>query len=174
MATDECDTVYQAGLRAAEEIRRSMQVLGRRRRIAESARAAKPSNIGARSAAATDQRPRPPPQPQPQLQPRPPQPGPTHNAAPTAGPPVADEEKDNPNCVNCVNMLYFEDVPYCVTISEGATPYSSFCRRRSVRIAGSPDTFAAEVHRGSSCSEPVSDSILNLMPFGPSRNRVEQ
>ena len=37
LANDDCDQTYQAGLRAAETIRRSMRVAGRRRRIAESA-----------------------------------------------------------------------------------------------------------------------------------------
>ena len=31
---DECDQVYQSGLRAAEEIRKTMRIQGRRRRIA--------------------------------------------------------------------------------------------------------------------------------------------
>ena len=38
LATDECDQVYQTGLRAAEEIRRTMRVDGRRRRIRDAAR----------------------------------------------------------------------------------------------------------------------------------------
>ena len=38
MATDECDPVCQTGLRAAEEIRRTMRVDGRRRRIRDAAR----------------------------------------------------------------------------------------------------------------------------------------
>ena len=37
LANDDCDQTYQAGLRAADEIRRSMRVAGRRRRIAEAA-----------------------------------------------------------------------------------------------------------------------------------------
>ena len=37
LANDDCDQTYQAGLRAAETIRRSMRVAGRRRRIAEAA-----------------------------------------------------------------------------------------------------------------------------------------
>ena len=81
------------------------------------------------------------------------------------GPPVADEKKDKPDSVN---MLYSEEVIYCVDISEGATPYSSSCRRRSVRIAGIPDISAVEVQCPSSCGESCSDSLLNLMPFGSS------
>ena len=154
LTTDECDTVYQAGLRAAEDIRRSMQVLGRRRRIAESAEAAKPNNAGARSAKTTGSRPPAPPQ---QRLPHTPT---THDAAPSAGPPVADVKDPKEDNFD-IKLLDLENVPYTVNVSEGATPYSSFCRRRSVRISGSPGTSRARFHR-------ASQYLLRLMPFGSS------
>ena len=143
LTTDECDTVYQAGLRAAEDIRRSMQVLGRRRRIAESAEAAKPNDAGARSAKATGSR---PPTSPPRRLPHVP---PTYNAAPSAGPPVADDPKEDNFDIKLLE--------YTLNVSEGATPNSSSCRRRSVRISGSPGVFQRDASERATdrCSSSV-------------------
>ena len=90
---------------------------------------------------------------------------------------MADDKKDKAKVkANSTNVTYCADtdVVYCADISEGATPYPSFCRRRGVRIVGIPDTSAVKMKHTSSCNESCnksfSDSLLDLMPSGSSRS----
>ena len=112
LANDDCDQTYQAGLRAADIIRRSMRIAGRRRRIAEAAPSAAPPAPQAAPPAA-------PPAPRrhknEQLKD-------TKNGASKLGINSLDYR-------NCTNKLK----PNALLPRTSAAPSSTLCRRRSVK-----------------------------------------
>ena len=143
LANDDCDQTYQAGLRAADEIRRSMRVAGRRRRIAEAAPpAAKPAPRRQKNEQSKD------------------------------GASKVDTNGASSNSLNGLDDNYCSDklTFFNLLQNTSAAPSSPLCRRRSVKGSGpwshpeAVDSFhsRSSIERSRSCS-PIATYLAELM-----------